>query len=164
MHQPLAGTVMSPSASAESRAAFVLQRLDDRAVAENFEMIDRNDRTQARVKMQRLRPGATADFAARLLALDLETEQRAVGGERAAGLERLVQLRGRCRRRDVHEHAVHANGAAQRCVIGHRVGARARGDAEAKIEQPVPDVGRGLVIGKADDLVIVDAAMGDVGG
>ena len=100
-----------------------------------------------------------------MLAIDFEAEQRAVAGERPAGLQRgLERLPGSSSPASVEEHAVHADRPAQRGVIGHRVGARAGRQAEAEVEQAVPDLRGRLVIGEADDLDIIDLAVGDVGG
>ena len=99
-----------------------------------------------------------------MLALDFEAEQRAVAGEGPAGLERGLERRRAQLAASVEEHAVHADGPAQRGVIGHRVGARAGRQAVAEVEQAVPDAGGRLVVGETDDLDIIDLAVGDVGG
>jgi len=55
----------------------------------------------------------------------------------------------------VHVDPVHADRPAQRRVVGHGVGPRARRQAEAAVQEPVPNAGGGEVVAEPDDLEVV---------
>ena len=97
-------------------------------------------------------------------AVEQQAEQRAVAGEAVAGLQRIERAGRVALAAGVEEHAVHADRAAQRGVVGHRIGASAGGQAQAEVEQAVPHGGGGLVVGEAHHLDVVDLAFDDVGG
>ena len=161
--QPPASTASSPAASKRAAIAVEREGLHHLAVVHQFEMIDRDRRTQ-RDAIARACPGAARETVSPgclpsssspssgpLLAKvrpALSAAFIAAGVVFAAGLE---------------EHPVHADRPAQRRIIGHRVGAGAGREAEAEIEQAIPDIGGRLVVGETDDLDIIDLAVGDVG-
>ena len=62
----------------------------------------------------------------------------------------------------IEKHPVHADRSAQRGVVRHRVGARAGGEGEAEVEQAVPDLGGGLVVGETDHFQVIDLAVDDI--
>ena len=112
--------------------------------------------------MSGARPAGSAISSPTSRPVEREGEQRAVRGERPARLERrepgaVVELRARA-----HEHAVHPDRAAQRGEVRHRVGPGAGREAEAAVEQPVPDLGRDAVIAEPHDLDVVHLAERDV--
>src|SRR5262249_6273982 len=48
-------------------------------------------------------------------------------------------------------------------VVRHRISARAAWDTKTKIEEAIPYVGSGTVIGETDELIIICVAEGNVG-
>src|SRR5947207_12173293 len=56
------------------------------------------------------------------------------------------------------EYPIHSDRATQRSVVRHRIGTCAGGEAKTKIEQAIPDVGGGAVIGETNQFVIIGAA------
>src|SRR5215475_2052509 len=62
-----------------------------------------------------------------------------------------------------YEYPIHAHRTAQRSVVRHRVGTCAGWETKTKIEQAIPYVGGGTVIGETDELIIICVAEGNIG-
>ena len=75
----------------------------------------------------------------------------------AASQAPVVELAARA-----HEDAIHPDRAAQRREVRHGVGSRARRQAEAAVEQAIPDLRGRAVIAEPDDLDVVGLAERDV--
>ena len=102
-------------------------------------VIDRHRRAQ-RDSIRNGRPLARARRIARLPAIDFQSPSSGpLLAKLRPALSASAALAGSSLAAGVEEHAVHADRPAQRRIVRHRVGAGAGRQAEAEVQQAVPD-------------------------
>src|SRR5437868_6810913 len=98
-----------------------------------------------------------------MLAVQVQTEQGATTHEGPALLQTRVQFFGRDLSDNADEYPIHTYRAAQRSVVRHHIGPCAGWETKTKIEQAIPNVGAGAVIGETHQFVIIGVAQGNIG-
>src|SRR5438105_2855119 len=98
-----------------------------------------------------------------MLAVQIQTEQGAITHEGPALLQTRVQFFGRGLARNGDEYPIHTHRPAQRSIVRHCIGPCAGWKTKTKIEQAIPNVCAGAVIGETHQFVIIGVAQGNIG-